>query len=427
MSSRLFTALWHADQGTRYVWYDADWPSFRAKALDLAAQGMTLRSLDAVDDDASSWAGVWDGAASQQEFAADQTWTELATRTATLAAQGLQLWLLRCQGVATTPRWAACWRSGTGATVTFAPAAWDVFWSHWLAQHAAGNRLVDFDTFEQGGVRQWAGVWAPGSQDEFMWVQCHWDEFARKNDELRASGFGLWRVASYESGADRRWAGVWRTGLPGASLVTDMTADELWARWDAELASGRRLSQLDVWSGTGYAPKSARKVTLRLHIKVLSEPTIPIASMLDRMREVYEPIGITVDVASVETLDRPELLDVDAGGCSNESISAEQQQLFAARASASAMDVVVYFVRSTLPPYNGCAAYPAGRPGAIIASYASEWTLAHEIGHVLGLYHVMDLHRLMTGQGTANIVDPPPDLLPMEVATMLSSPYVVAQ
>ena len=57
----------------------------------------------------------------------------------------------------------------------------------------------------------------------------------------------------------------------------------------------------------------------------------------------------------------------------------------------------------------------------MIASYASEWTLAHEIGHVLGLFHVNDNHRLMTGLGTANIVDPPPDLVVSEIAAMAAS------
>ena len=58
---------------------------------------------------------------------------------------------------------------------------------------------------------------------------------------------------------------------------------------------------------------------------------------------------------------------------------------FANRDGAGGNDVVVYFVRSTVPPFNGCAAHPAGRPGAVVARGASQWTLAHEVGHVLGL------------------------------------------
>jgi hypothetical protein len=105
------------------------------------------------------------------------------------------------------------------------------------------------------------------------------------------------------------------------------------------------------------------------------------------------------------------------------SVTAEQTQLFANRNSAGANDVVAYFVRSTQPPFNGCAAFPSGRPGAAVASGASAWTLAHEIGHVLGLSHVNDNNRLMTGNGTDNITNPPPDLIASESSTMLASPF----
>ena len=93
--------------------------------------------------------------------------------------------------------------------------------------------------------------------------------------------------------------------------------------------------------------------------------------------------------------------------------TAEQNQLFAHRNNAGANDVVVYFVRSTVPPFNGCAAHPAGRPSGSggRAGNGTQWTLAHEVGHVLGLLHVDNNNRLMTGNGTANITNPPPDLI----------------
>ena len=104
------------------------------------------------------------------------------------------------------------------------------------------------------------------------------------------------------------------------------------------------------------------------------------------------------------------------------STTAEQNQLFGNRNNAGANDICVYFLRSTVPPLNGCAAHPAGRPSAVITSVASRWTMAHECGHVLGLRHVTDNNRLMTGGGTWNITNPPPDLIQSEVDTMIASP-----
>ena len=114
---------------------------------------------------------------------------------------------------------------------------------------------------------------------------------------------------------------------------------------------------------------------LRLHVKVLTNPTIAIETMIVEMQRVYELFGVRVQRVSTETLNLPTLLDVDVGGCSMGSTTAEQNQLFGNRNSAGPNDVVAYFVRSTVPPYNGCAASPAGQPGAVVAQGASRWTL----------------------------------------------------
>jgi hypothetical protein len=44
---------------------------------------------------------------------------------------------------------------------------------------------------------------------------------------------------------------------------------------------------------------------------------------------------------------------------------------------------------------------------------------------VLGLAHVNDNDRLMTGNGTANITNPPPDLVASERTTMEGSALTV--
>ncbi|HZR46313.1 MAG TPA: hypothetical protein VFA47_06395, partial [Candidatus Manganitrophaceae bacterium] len=161
--------------------------------------------------------------------------------------------------------------------------------------------------------------------------------------------------------------------------------------------------------------------TLRLHIKILTNPTISIDRMIVAMQQVYESVGIRVHRVSTETLNLPALNDVDVGSCVMGTVTAEQSLLFANRNNAWGSDVVVYFVRSTVPVFNGCAAFPAGRPGAVVAQIASVWTMGHEVGHVLGLIHVNDNNRLMTGNGTANITNPPPDLISTEVNTMRGS------
>lgn len=103
---------------------------------------------------------------------------------------------------------------------------------------------------------------------------------------------------------------------------------------------------------------------VRIHVKVLFNPDIPIDEMIMSMREVYRSAGINVEIATTENLNIPELEDLEVGRCVIGNVTNEQELLFNNRNSVGPRELVVYLVRSTIPPLNGCAAYPANRPGA---------------------------------------------------------------
>jgi len=164
---------------------------------------------------------------------------------------------------------------------------------------------------------------------------------------------------------------------------------------------------------------------VRVHTKILTSPDVPLTTVFQNMREVYATVNIDVEWATEETLNLPALNVVDVGQCLLGQTTNEQNQLFNNRNFASADDIVVYFVLATDPPFNGCAAHPPGSPSAVVARPATQWTFAHETGHVLDLIHVNNNDRLMTGNGTANITNPPPDLDAAEGTTMQASPLTV--
>lgn len=162
-----------------------------------------------------------------------------------------------------------------------------------------------------------------------------------------------------------------------------------------------------------------------LHFKIIAAPAISADTMLAAAQQVYQLAGIDVRSVSTEVLAFPEFEDLEVGMCKRTQLTSEQVQLHRNRGGAGATDIVAFFVRQTVPPMNGCAAHPVGSPGFIVAHHAPLWTLAHELGHVLGLKHVKNADRLMTEWGTANITNPPPDLSAAEVRRLLSSPLVV--
>lgn len=153
-------------------------------------------------------------------------------------------------------------------------------------------------------------------------------------------------------------------------------------------------------------------------------PAVPIPTSISAMQSVYDAAGIAVRLVSTTTLSAPGLLDINVGAC-NGTPTPQQEQLFAHRAGMSDTDVAIYIVRSTVPPFNGCATHPSGRPGAVVAAMSTQWTMGHEIGHVLDLVHVNNNDRLMTGNGTANITNPPPDLIASEIKAMDDSPLTL--
>jgi hypothetical protein len=226
------------------------------------------------------------------------------------------------------------------------------------------------------------------------------------------------------------------TGTDGRIYSTWWDAASGWAGWfnvsggAAALASpidvvSRYPDHLDLFvtgtDGAIYSTWWHQTEQLRVHVKLLTEPTgVTRAQMIQSMQDVYRTAGIDLVVASTETLNLPLLTDLDVGACTSGSTTAEQNQLFANRNNAAADDLCVYFVRSTVPPLNGCAAHPGTQWSAVVTSVASSWTLGHECGHVLGLPHVTPTDRLMMGGGTWNITNPPPDLVQSEIDTMLA-------
>ena len=288
----------------------------------------------------------------------------------------------------------------------------------------------------QGGSIYWhpsTGAWEVHGSIRARWSSLGWERsflgYPLTNETTTPDGAG--RYNHFQGGS------IYWHPTTGAWEVHGLIRQH-WASlgWEKSFLGYPISNELVVFGGAGrishfqrgsiyWSPTQGVRVLrerVNVHVKCLVTPTsFTMNEQFAAMQDVYASAGIRVDWASTENLSLPALEDVDVGGCTMGTTTTEQNTLFGNRNWVGANDMVVYYVRSTVPAYNGCAAHPSGRPGAVVVRSASRWTLGHELGHVLGLRHVNDNNRLMTGNGTFNITNPPPDLAGTEVTTMSNS------
>lgn len=173
---------------------------------------------------------------------------------------------------------------------------------------------------------------------------------------------------------------------------------------------------------------------LNLHIKILTRPDNTVREMLDAMTTVYSQANIVVNLETTQQLDVNQnelefLNEIDVGDCDLVP-SDEQIELSRFRDNADNTDVVVYICEVVINIHgaiDGCSTHPPGSPMAVISSHASIYTMAHEIGHLLGLKHAPEQfkHRLMNPAPPQIPAPPPPvKLTRFEINKMRISPLL---
>jgi Metallo-peptidase family M12B Reprolysin-like len=272
------------------------------------------------------------------------------------------------------------------------------------------NALDDVLFYYPGDHNWWLGSVAGGN---LQWTHVG-----------NTAGFGtIWPKCAF-------WTGYFR-GVFRADVLFYQPGDGNW--WLGTVA-GSNLG----WTMVGNTGKP-HDTRVRLHVKIVST-ALP-AGLINRsvatMQRLFSAAGILVELASTEDLTTNPAVTpfatVNVGGCVGGKHTPQQAALFGNRNGVGTHDVVAYFVTATTPTaLNGCATFPQGFPGCVVTSIASDFTLAHEIGHVMGLNHTAGEvcsttppTALMTGCGTGTIVTANPTLSAAEIGNMVRSPIAL--
>jgi hypothetical protein len=165
---------------------------------------------------------------------------------------------------------------------------------------------------------------------------------------------------------------------------------------------------------------------------------VPEFTALRNAEMVYGQYGIAIEFASGESL--PHALDghnqclslaaVDVGSCMMPQPMTPQQDVlfkYGSRQQVRRTDVLCYWVNQVMSDgieLAGCASHPAAQPACVISAIGSPWTLAHEVGHVLGLAHTTG-KRLLMSTPTASITANPPAISSPDVAKIRTSPCCI--
>jgi hypothetical protein len=190
------------------------------------------------------------------------------------------------------------------------------------------------------------------------------------------------------------------------------------------------LQALGMSLGGGTVSTPAFTHRVRLHFRSLSLTDTPFDKLLASTELVYAQHGIKVEFQSGMSLGLSEaeaerFKQVD-GSCAWVIDSGEYRELQELGGSVPSNEILVYYVeRFGQANLLGCGGHIPGQPACIVASQASRWDTAHEIGHVLltsafSPVHETDVKNLMFQFSSTS--DVTPTLTAAQIAQMKTSP-----
>jgi hypothetical protein len=171
---------------------------------------------------------------------------------------------------------------------------------------------------------------------------------------------------------------------------------------------------------------SARANILPVFAIEVDGATTAIANNVASANSVFDQYAIEMLLLGTLGVGADALLDLDQPSCplgTTTTPTAEEAAIFRVGRERFPADMIAYYVRSTNLGVRGCSTYQAGFPGVVVADTATQWTLAHEIGHVLGLAHRNNTAQLMNN-GTAAITANPPTLTNADLTTVRASAFL---
>jgi hypothetical protein len=168
---------------------------------------------------------------------------------------------------------------------------------------------------------------------------------------------------------------------------------------------------------------------INLHFRSLSLTDIPFQRLMSNTTQVYAQYGIEALFASGQSLglqpDQERRFTVVGQNCQWEMNSGEFADLHKLGTPVPNTDIAVFIVNQFQEPNNdGCAGHAANIPACAVTHNCMQWTVAHEVCHVLLTSTFVPVHTVSPRNlmFAGNWATSPPTLTEKQTAKVRSSP-----
>jgi len=195
--------------------------------------------------------GVWEGGTDGYFLWSGVEWNNFNAKWAELAKQNLRLIDVETYVEGGKRKYAGVWRSGSDGHFLWAGVEWASFNAKWAQLAQQNLRLIDIETYVEGGKRKYIGVWRSGNDGHFLWVGAEWASFQKKWSDLAKQNLRLIDVETYVEGGKRKYTGVWRSGSDGHFLWVGADWASFNAKWNQLAGQNLRLIDVETYEEGG--------------------------------------------------------------------------------------------------------------------------------------------------------------------------------
>ena len=405
-----YTGVWQPGAKKHFVLCDWKEETFTDKVQELVGEGFHLTSLCST---LKSGIRKWHGVATKTDRSDAQAKLELiipeadfARRRDEMRERGFGFACIDSQFESGKPAYSVFWTRDPQNS-KFTRGVTRAKFLNSLGK-APGAQLVphDISTMNDGSGRLWTAVYSPLKEDFLFFIDTDLQSLIKQSEVLarrssadsQLADLSLARLIAYRGPDDRiKYAGLFRERRSISFIGSKFDKSELIAA-KKDMQAQAHLVDIDALGAFSQPVTTTGDGSddIRLHIRYLFNPSSAaedkINLQIKNTKTVFARHGLDVAVVSSKKtpLSRIRAIRLPQGGCRSRRFSEDQRFIHDLRhSSLNSNDIAVYVVPKFAMNLAGCAAHPNRKePGLIVAiKRSTQWTLAHELGHVLSLFH----------------------------------------